>query len=146
MSKNLDVVTPKVEIVANGDRLIAHVYDLSQAHPVFFPTPEDAEMQCGFGQVSRVTEIPAHIHNPIERNIASTSEFVLVLEGSMKVTFIDEKEQSIKSFQLGELECFLQFSGGHQIEFAEGTRYIELKQGPYLGNSKDKTVITNFVN
>lgn len=133
---------PNFEIVTDGDRLIAHVYDLSNAHPVFFPTPESAEMQCGFGQVLERTKIPAHIHNPIERNILNTAEFILVLEGTMKVTFINDHGQTIKSFCLGELECFLQFSGGHEIEFSKGARYVELKQGPYLGNSKDKTVLT----
>ena len=34
--------------------------------------------------------------------------------------------------------ALLQFIGGHKIEIAPGTKYFEIKQGPYYGRDFDK--------
>lgn len=132
---------PRVRAIMDDEVLIAQIYDLSQPGPVSFPTPETAEMQCGFGEIGKAKTVPAHIHNVVHRAISNTSEFILVLEGSMEVVFLNQSGKKLETLQLGALECFLQFAGGHQIDFAAGTRYIELKQGPYLGHYKDKTLL-----
>jgi len=135
--------SPCVRTIMDDDILIAQVYSLSQSGVVSFPTPENAEMQCGFGQVAEDVSIPAHIHNSVHRTISNTSEFILIIEGNMRVVFLGESGKELCTLNLGALECFLQFRGGHQIEFSAGTRYVELKQGPYLGHYKDKTVLSN---
>ena len=34
--------------------------------------------------------------------------------------------------------ALLQFIGGHKIEIKSGTKYFEIKQGPYYGRDFDK--------
>ena len=134
-------MTHQVYEVFDGKNLMAQIYDLNSEAGVLFPTPATAELQCGFGQVLEHVDIAPHIHNKVERRIFNTSEFILVILGSMEVEFISSSGMILEKRVLTALEGFLQFSGGHKITISKGTRYIELKQGPYLGKEKDKTVL-----
>lgn len=132
--------------ICNGDELIAQLYDLNQSGDVFFPTPDDFEFQCGFGIVSETKNVLPHVHNAVDRHVKNTSEFILVLEGKLDIEFISPSGEIIAQHTLSDLEGFLQFKGGHRIVISAGTKYIELKQGPYLGHSHDKTILKHWKN
>ncbi len=123
--------------------MIAQVFNFSISGPVIFPTPESAEMQCGFGEVLVEKNIPPHVHNINKRNTKNTSEFIFVLEGRMDITVLDCSGVVIDQVSILPQNGFLQFVGGHKIKIIKGTKYFELKQGPYLGQSLDKTIQLN---
>lgn len=130
--------------VLDGEELIAQIYDLNISGGVFFPTPDTAEFQLGFGSVAETKEVVPHLHNKVERQIINTSEFILVIEGRLDVSFIAPDGRSLGSYSFKKLEGFLQFKGGHSIVIEAGTKYIELKQGPYLGHVHDKTILKDW--
>jgi hypothetical protein len=130
--------------ILDGNELIAQIYDLNTSGGVFFPTPDTAEFQCGFGTVTETKNVVPHLHNEVERQVINTSEFILVLEGQLDVNFIAPDGHSLSSYSLKKLEGFLQFKGGHSIIIEAGTKYIELKQGPYLGHVHDKTILKDW--
>ena len=97
--------------ILNDGILIAQIFNFNTEGEVIFPSPESQEMQCGFGK------------------------------GEMHVTFLNEQGLVVTNEIIRPGNAFLQFVGGHKIKFMANTRYFEIKQGPYLGNQKDKFLI-----
>jgi hypothetical protein len=127
-----------VREIKNGQRDIAHVYDLSGAAGSSFPTPPTFPLQFGVGHASALRVVPSHVHIPCQRTLTETAEFIFVMDGQMDVVFLDDDGAVIGEHSFTPQMAFLQVSGGHTITFHAGTRYFELKQGPYLGRDADK--------
>ena len=127
-----------VKDLISKDILIAQVYDMGAMNGVNFPTPESATFQFGFGQVSEDKVLTPHIHKRVKREIETTSEFLYVINGEMIVDVLDEEEKFVEQVILKNNMALLQFVGGHKIEIKSGTKYFEIKQGPYYGRDFDK--------
>ena len=125
-------------VVANGT-LVAQIYDLNCVGGMLFPTPADAEMQCGFGHVPNRRFVKPHVHNRLARQTNNTSEFIFVMAGSISAVFYDEQGREIDTAVLASGMALLQFIGGHSFVIEPDTKYIEVKQGPYYGNVTDKS-------
>ena len=124
------------DIIKDG-LLVAQIFDIDCPGPVIFPTPDSAEMQCGFGEVKDQKFIKPHVHNIVDRETHNTSEFIYVISGQMDVIFLDMEGHRICEASIMSGHGFLQYIGGHKITIYAGTRYFELKQGPsILGMSK----------
>lgn len=128
------------EFTSDG-RVVAHVYDLNQDGGMTFPTPADAEMQCGFGVVREAKALKPHVHKVLARETQNTSEFILVLSGAMHVDIYDPERRVVGQVVLGPQMALLQFIGGHGFHVEAGTKYVEVKQGPYYGETADKVWI-----
>lgn len=127
-----------IEDIFSGSILIAQKYNLADIDFTIFPTPESSTFQFGVGIASDDTTLKPHIHKRVERIIDTTSEFLYVLSGEMQIDIYDEQKQFIKKIILNQNECLLQFVGGHAIFMKDGTKYFEIKQGPYYGRDFDK--------
>lgn len=127
-----------VRDIINEDILIAQVYDINAMDGINFPTPESATFQFGFGQISENKALIPHIHKRVKREIDTTSEFLYVIHGEMVIDVLDEEERFIEKVILNDNMALLQFIGGHKIEIKSGTKYFEIKQGPYYGRDFDK--------
>jgi hypothetical protein len=132
---------PRVREIRVGDLLVAQVFNLDAPGPVIFPTPDAAEMQCGFGEVRQDLPLLPHVHNIVERQTRNTSEFLYVISGRIEIVFLDPGGAALAEMKIGPGQGFLQHVGGHKITITAGTRYFELKQGPYYGHVRDKTVL-----
>jgi len=128
----------QIKDISSKGKLYAQIYDLNSNEGVIFPTADNLEMQCGFGMINEKTEKKPHIHKILERKTKNTSEFFFIYEGSVKVTFYDENENIMHSQDIKSGMGFIQFIGGHGFVFEPKTKYIEIKQGPYFGNTDDK--------
>ena len=80
--------------------------------------------------------IPEHTHQPIQREINHTSEFLWVREGRVKVSLRHEKKSHELIMRTGDAILF--FGGTHGFEMLEDSEILEVKQGPYLGRETDK--------
>lgn len=126
------------DIFDSYNNLIAQVYSLNVVDKTVFPTPEDKTFQFGVGLIEADKIYKTHIHKRAERLIQTTSEFLFVMNGLMEVEILDEEEKVVEKVALTDNMALLQFYGGHAIEVKKGTKYFELKQGPYLGRNFDK--------
>ena len=124
--------------ITDGKLIYAQIYNLNIDGKIIFPTSHESEMQCGFGTVDNQTEKQPHIHKVLKRTTRHTSEFFFIYEGSVLDTFYDNDENIITSELLEAGMGFIQFFGGHGFSFSPKTKYIEVKQGPYIGNKDDK--------
>jgi mannose-6-phosphate isomerase-like protein (cupin superfamily) len=127
-----------IEDIFSGSILIAQKYKLSDINSTIFPTLESSSFQFGMGIASCDKTLKPHIHKRVERILDTTSEFLYVLSGEMQIDIYDEQEQFVNKIILNQNECLLQFIGGHAIYLKEGTKYFEIKQGPYYGRDFDK--------
>ena len=77
------------------------------------------------------TVIKRHIHNKQERVIKSTSEVIVVIEGTIEVEIYDLDENLEHKCILKKGDTVALFSGGHGLKAIGNSKFIEVKQGPY---------------
>ena len=116
------------------DELIAIIlrYEDNFKEEKYFVTENEQEMQLASFNLSKGTIIENHIHLNQERNITSTSEVIVLIEGKLKVDIYDEELTLINSEVISDGDVVALFKGGHGITVLEESKFIESKQGPYL--------------
>ena len=115
--------------------VVSHRFNKEGVH---FFTPDEFSQQLAYMKHPAGKIIEAHYHNPVNRNVVQTQEVLVIKKGKLKVNFYDEKQNFISDFLLEGGDVILLASGGHGFEVIEEVEMIEIKQGPYQGDS-DKT-------
>jgi hypothetical protein len=103
-----------------------------------FLTPNDYSQQIGYMNRPKGYAIEPHIHNPVLREVQYTNEVLFIKSGKVRVDFYSDDQKYIESTILEAGDVILLTRGGHGFEMLEPTEIIEVKQGPYAGDS-DKT-------
>ena len=126
------------EILHQG-RLLALILRAGfRADGIRFFTPDDFSQQLGYMNRPRGYVIPPHVHNPVERSVHYTKEVLFIRSGRARVDFYDDAQNYLESRVLGTGDVILLAFGGHGFEMLEACEMVEVKQGPYAGDS-DKT-------
>ena len=81
--------------------------------------------------------ITPHLHQKTERKIFGTSEVLIILNGSLRVDFYNNKKKYLLSKTLKKNDIIILTSGGHGFKVLKNCKFIEIKQGPY-NIKKDK--------
>lgn len=136
-------MTPGVEPILYKDKEIAIVYRASiNVQERKFLTTEDNPFQIGLHERKKGTKIPAHLHNcPKPLSISEIQEFLYVVRGTIHLTMLNVKNETIAVKDLTAGDSVLLKSQAHRIEFLDDARIIELKQGPYPGHEYAKTYL-----
>ena len=98
-----------------------------------FITDHSDPFQVGVFNLKKNENIERHVHNEIEREVKTTSEALIVLNGKIKVSFYDQSNLELVDHVIvvgGEL--LLMLNGGHSLEILEDSKFLEVKQGPYI--------------
>jgi hypothetical protein len=103
-----------------------------------FFTPDDFPQQVGYMKREKDYVIPPHVHNAVERKIYDTQEVLLIKSGKVRVDYYDDGRNYLRSRLLKAGDVVLLAYGGHGFVMLEDSEIIEVKQGPYVGDS-DKT-------
>ena len=135
IKKNL----PFVENIFNGEKLLAIVLRTEfKRDGIEFFTPDDFSQQLGYMKRDEGYEIPPHVHNPIKRSVEFTKEVLFIKSGKVRVDFYSENKKYLRSLILEKGDIILLAYGGHGFKMLNQTEMVEVKQGPYAGES-DKT-------
>ncbi len=130
---------PDIHQIIHNDTLMAlivpHTFDEAGIH---FFTPNELSQQLAFMRYEPGKVIPAHIHNPVAREVTNTQETLFIRKGKLRVDFYSAERQYLESRVLGAGDVVLLIQGGHGFEVLESLEMIEVKQGPYVGE-QDKT-------
>ncbi len=102
----------------------------------FFTKPE-MEQQVAKMKYPAGSYIIPHFHNKIRRELNTTSEVIIIRQGTLRIDFYD-KEEYCKSCVINSGDIVLLFGGSHGFKILEDLEMIEIKQGPYVGDL-DKT-------
>jgi len=99
-----------------------------------FLTETNLPFQAGFVVYPKGGEVIAHIHRPLSRSLSTTTEVLIVREGSCVLDLFGEDRTFVVSRQLGLGDIVLLYAGGHRIRMPDGPCVLfEIKQGPYTG-------------
>jgi mannose-6-phosphate isomerase-like protein (cupin superfamily) len=105
---------------------------------VKFFTPNDFSQQLGYMKHSKGHVILPHVHNSLPREVQYTKEVLFIKSGKIRVDFYEENKNYLESRIINSGDFLLLAFGGHGFEMLEPTEMIEIKQGPYAGET-DKT-------
>jgi len=128
----------KINIENNGDLLAIIIKDSYSKPGISFFTAEDLSQQLAYMNHPSGTIIKPHVHNPVSREVHFTQEVLIIKRGVLRVDFYDDKKTYFESRILEKGDVILLIKGGHGFEVIEEVEMVEVKQGPYAGDS-DKT-------
>jgi hypothetical protein len=130
------------EICAPDGRTLAWVVRAGFSPPgVHFVGGPEHPLQLGVNTYRGGEEIRPHIHLPREAVIRDVEEVVHVDRGQVSVDLFDLSGKRVKTLDLSSGDTIFFVAGGHGIRVRDETRIIEVKQGPYTGQTHDKRYI-----
>jgi hypothetical protein len=100
-----------------------------------FVTPGSYSQQLGYMCRPANYVIQPHLHNPVAREVHYTHEVLFIKAGKLRVDFYSPAREYLESKVLQGGDVILLVSGGHGFAMIEQTEIIEVKQGPYVGDS-----------
>jgi len=127
------------EEIRNNAELLAIVVRNSFNLPgISFFTPSELSQQLAYMRHPAGKLIEPHVHNPVPREVHYTQEVLFIKRGKLRVDFYDTAHHYLDSRILETGDVILLATGGHGFEVLEEIEMIEVKQGPYAGDT-DKT-------
>ena len=75
--------------------------------------------------------IQPHLHKRRLKKIYDTSEVLIILDGSLKVDFYNNKKKYLFSKILYKNDIIILLTYGHGFKILKNCKFIEIKQGPY---------------
>ena len=75
--------------------------------------------------------IQPHLHKRRLKKIYDTSEVLVILDGSLKVDFYNNKRKYLFSKILSKNDIIILLTYGHGFKILKNCKFIEIKQGPY---------------
>ena len=104
-----------------------------------FFTPKETTQQFGYMKHKRGYIVKPHKHNKRLTNIIRTTEVILLLKGSLRADFYNEKKKYLVSKKIYDGDLIMLTNGGHGFKVLTDVEMIEVKQGPYsLSSDKIK--------
>jgi hypothetical protein len=130
----------KTEKIMDGDLILAIIIrNADWEEGLNFISSEEDYQQVGTWGYNRGKKLAPHIHLIAPREVLRTQEVVFVKEGRIKTDIYTEKEEFLKSIELGKGDTIILLSGGHGYEILEdNTKVLEVKNGPYVGADEDR--------
>jgi mannose-6-phosphate isomerase-like protein (cupin superfamily) len=123
------------KIIFNEEVFAMILYDSFNKEGLHFFTPDDYSQQLAFMKYSPGKIIEPHIHNVVNRTVFYTNEVLFIKKGKLRVDFYDDEQNFLESRELNKGDLILLIKGGHGFEVLEALEMIEVKQGPYAGDS-----------
>lgn len=128
----------KINIEHNEELLAIIIKDSYSKQGVSFFTNADLSQQLAYMKHPSGTTIMPHVHNPVRREVHFTQEVLIIKRGVLRVDFYDNEKHYFGSHFLEKGDVILLIKGGHGFEVIEEVEMVEVKQGPYAGDT-DKT-------
>lgn len=104
-----------------------------------FVTPDDLQQQVAVMRRPQGHKILAHTHLSVARSIRGTHEVLIIQEGRIRADIFDNSRSFVTSEILVAGDIIVLVSGGHGFEILETSKFIEVKQGPYI-EGRDKEI------
>ena len=121
------------KIVDAEGEILAIVFKLSDfmSQGVNFISDLSWDFQIAIMAHPKGHEISRHHHPKQKREIFTTSEILIIFEGSINADIFDSHNQFMQSIPLEAGHVIFLKSGGHGFTVSENAKFMELKQGPY---------------
>ena len=130
-----------IEKILHKKRLFALIVrgQFRKKSGINFFTSKEATQQFGFMKHKKNHVIKPHKHNKRLTRILRTTEVILLLKGTLRVDFYNDKCRYLFSKKINERDIIMLIHGGHGFKVLKNAEMIEVKQGPYsLASDKIK--------
>ena len=130
----------KTEKIMNDDLILAIIIrNTDWEEKLNFVSSEGDYQQVGIWGYNKGEKLASHIHLFKPREVLRTQEVVFVKDGRIRADIYTENEDFLKSVELGKGDTIILLNGGHGYEILEdGTKVLEVKNGPYVGADEDR--------
>ena len=126
------------EVIKHNNILLGMIIRKSdEKEGVNFFTPDEFQQQIGILKLPQDHRFQPHIHNKIKREIFYTYETLVIRKGKLRVDFYDTEQNYLFSDVVSAGDILMLAEGGHGFKVLEEIDFVEIKQGPFLGE-KDK--------
>ncbi len=133
-----------IEQIIDGEIVLAILLRREfKADGIKFLTPDSYSQQLGYMNRPVGYVIEPHVHNPVSREVEYTNEVLYIKSGKVRVDFYNSSKAYLESRILEMGDVILLIVGGHGFTMLEDSEIIEIKQGPYVGES-DKVRFTTI--
>lgn len=105
-----------------------------------FLTANEEPLQCGIGVFKKGAAVEPHQHISHPATIEEFQEFILIQRGKAMAQVLSPEGDVVCKIEMRPGDALLLLRGGHAFDFLEDTQLLEVKQGPYLGREKMKSV------
>lgn len=128
-----------IEKIYNKKKLYALIVrsEFRKKNGINFFTPKDTNQQFGYMKHDKGHIIKPHKHKKRATKIFYTTEVIIILKGSLRVDFYNQKQKYLFSEIIKEKDIIMLIHGGHGFKVLKKVEMIEVKQGPY-SVEKDK--------
>jgi hypothetical protein len=128
-----------IEVIDHAGTRYAEVIraDMIVDRTTFF-SPAESSFQFGLlAHGAGYSEAP-HYHQPFVREINDLQQMFVVQRGVVGVSLYDDSRRLLQEVILGAGDAIVLIHGVHAIRVIEDLCAISVKQGPFLGDTKDK--------
>jgi len=129
-----------IETIREGDKLYAIVVRANATSPdkYNFLTDNSQPLQLGMSFYKAGDVIDNHAHLPRDIRVDKVQEVLVISQGKTRLTLFDDDRRKLTDTVLETGDIVLLAAGGHGLEVLEDMKLVEVKQGPYDGQVKDK--------
>lgn len=131
-----------IETVEHGGIRYAEVIrsDVRVDVTTFF-SPAESSFQFGLLAHDAGYEESPHYHRAFSRTVSDLQQMFVVQRGRVAVDLYTEEKQLLKTIDLGPGDAIVLIEGVHAIRVLEDLQCITVKQGPFLGDERDKAEV-----
>lgn len=120
--------------------VVFNIYKLTDAREDL--SPDDQFLQVSAMKLGAGKGVEPHRHLENQRSSDITQESIIVVAGEVEARYFDLDGRLLHLHVLRAGECTVTFRGGHAFKsLSDETLAYEVKNGPYLGHTKDRGAI-----
>lgn len=126
-------------IEKDGTILAKHIRPQDWSEGLSFFSADEDFIQVGAWSYDAGKELQKHIHNEVQRTVMRTCECLYIVQGAIRADIYDLQENFVESFTASAGDVVILLDSGHGYSVLEdGTRVLEVKNGPYPGADADR--------
>jgi hypothetical protein len=130
-----------IEIIKQGEEVLAVIVKTDMINDSLkFVSPEDFPLQVGIQNKEPGGSTEAHEHLPFEKLENLKTQEIFFVESGLVEIGIYFNSKKVRNVTLSKNDLII-LNTGHDLNFLEKTRLIIVKQGPYRGKEKEKSLI-----
>lgn len=127
------------EIRKNNEILARHITGNEIKEGLSFFSNDNEYVQVGSWNYNKGKELLKHIHNEVIREVERTQEVLYIIKGRIEAEIYDLEKSLIETIIVNEGDILILLESGHGYKILEeGTKILEIKNGPYLGAEIDR--------
>lgn len=125
----------------NGTKYAEIIWADTRVEETTFFSPAESSFQFGLLAHTAGFVEPPHYHRTVGKTIDDLQQMFVVQRGVLAVELYDDAGELLREIEMHAGDAIVLIHGVHAIRVLEDMQCISVKQGPYLGEERDKVFI-----